>query len=154
MKCSYCGNELEKGADFCPECGMILGLAEESADKKSEPVTEEEEFKVPEYTPNVFEAIDVEDEEPATPAAELEGDSKEEFVPVTENIPEYVSEVPTEFEDISSVSPEADEADTDSAEDFAQEDAESQEELSAPEYVPAPDIYRNSIKDIVVHEGL
>lgn len=25
MKCSYCGNHLEKEAQFCPECGTILG---------------------------------------------------------------------------------------------------------------------------------
>ena len=26
MKCSFCGKELEAGAEFCPECGMILSL--------------------------------------------------------------------------------------------------------------------------------
>ena len=45
MKCSYCGNELEKGADFCSECGMILGLSETREEKKSE--VQESEFKVP-----------------------------------------------------------------------------------------------------------
>jgi len=104
MKCSYCGNELEKGADFCPECGMILGLNESREERKSE--AEEPEFRVPEYTPNVFKAIDVE-EEASVPAMELEADGSEDTVPVTENIPEYVSQVPTEFEDVSSVAPEA-----------------------------------------------
>ena len=132
MKCSYCGNELEKGADFCPECGMILGLSETREEKKDE-IEQEPEFKVPEYTPNVFMAGDVEEEEPDVPAMELEKDSKEETVPVTENIPEYVSELPEaeaeEFEDISSG------VQTDT--DFQELDEEN---LVAPEYIPAPDM--------------
>ncbi len=156
MKCSYCGNELEKGADFCPECGMILGLAEASDDKKNETVTEEPEFKVPEYTPNVFTAIDEEEEEPDAPAAELESDSKEETVPVTENIPEYVSEIPgyapVEFEDVSSGEPE--EESTDDKENESQKaDVEEEEELVAPEYTPVPDVPEKQGLDIRVPEG-
>ena len=107
MKCSFCGCELEKGAEFCPECGMILSLdyKEDKKEKKAEP-----EFKVPEYTPNVFKAIDVEEDIADAPAMELEADSTEEIVPVTENIPEFVSEVPEEpvIEDIISNIPDAD----------------------------------------------
>ncbi|MBQ9913927.1 MAG: SH3 domain-containing protein [Clostridia bacterium] len=154
MKCSYCGNELEKGADFCPECGMILGLNESREERKSE--AEEPEFRVPEYTPNVFKAIDVE-EEASVPAMELEADGSEETVPVTENIPEYVSQVPTEFEDVSSVAPEAEatEAADEEPEAEPQADeaaAEEEIELVAPEYVPAPDMPSEDDLDIRVPE--
>lgn len=173
MKCSYCGNELEKGVEFCPECGMILGLNESREDKKSEP--EEMEFKVPEYTPNVFQAIDVEEEEAPVPAMELEGNSNEEPVPVTENIPEYVSQVPeyspVEFEDISSQTAvekaEAQESLTVENEEAeapgevpaaetevltAEANAADEEELVAPEYVPAPDMPSEDDLDIRVPE--
>ncbi len=157
MKCSYCGNELEKGADFCPECGMILGLSESREEEKNK--TEEPEFTVPEYTPNVFKAIDVEEEEPAVPAMELESDGKEEEVPVTENIPEYVSEVPeytpTDFEDISSQSQEdaavVAEAEEETAENPVSADVPD-EELVAPEYIPAPDMPDENELDIRVPE--
>ncbi len=143
MKCSYCGNELEKGADFCPECGMILGLSETREDKKSE--TQEPEFKVPEYTPNVFKAVDV-DEEPEAPAMELESDGEEVTVPVTENIPEYVSQLPdnepAEFEDVSS-----------GVQDDTEDASGVQEEiLVAPEYTPAPDVPAEDELDIRVPE--
>ncbi len=156
MKCSYCGNELEKGADFCPECGMILGLSETREDKKTE--TQEHEFKIPEYTPNVFMAGDVEEEEPSVPAMELESDSEEETVPVTENIPEYVSQVPdyepTEFEDISSQTQE--EITEEAEEEFPAEEVSAAEiaedELVAPEYIPAPDMPAGDELDIRVPE--
>ena len=155
MKCSYCGNELEKGADFCPECGMILGLNDTREEKKSEAA--EPEFKVPEYTPNVFNAGDVEEEE-NVPAMELESDGKEEVAPVTENIPEYVSQVPeytpVEFEDISSdvaAEEEKEEVQEESAEE--EKAAEAEEELAAPEYVPAPDMPDEDELSIRVPEG-
>ncbi len=155
MKCSYCGNELEKGADFCPECGMILGLNESREEKKSE--AEEPEFKVPEYTPNVFKAIDVEEEEASAPAMELEADVQEETVPVTENIPEYVSQVPeytpVEFEDISSQSQDEDAvAEDESTEEAISADEAEEEELTAPEYIPAPDMPSEDDLDIRVPE--
>ncbi|MBQ7117703.1 MAG: SH3 domain-containing protein [Clostridia bacterium] len=154
MKCSYCGNELEKGADFCPECGMILGLNESREEKKSE--AEEPEFRVPEYTPNVFKAIDAEEEEPSAPAMELEADVQEETVPVTENIPEYVSQVPeytpVEFEDVSSQSTDEDAvAEEKGAEETVSAD-EAEEELTAPEYIPAPDMPSEDDLDIRVPE--
>lgn len=149
MKCSYCGNELEKGADFCPECGMILGLSETREEKKSE--VQEPEFKVPEYTPNIFMAGDVEDEEPTAPAMELEIDSKEEAVSVTENIPEYVSEVPTEFEDVSSQTQE-EAPEEEIAEEASVTEEFSEEELVAPEYIPAPDMPAEDELEIRVPE--
>lgn len=154
MKCSYCGNELERGADFCPECGMILGLNESREEKKSE--AEEPEFRVPEYTPNVFRAIDTEEEEASAPAMELEGDTTEQTVPVTENIPEYVSQVPeyvpAEFEDISSTVPEAEEPVQTEVEPEPEAFDAAEEELVAPEYVPAPDMPSEDDLDIRVPE--
>ncbi len=153
MKCSYCGNELEKGADFCPECGMILGLSESREDEKNK--TEEPEFAVPEYTPNVFKAIDVEEEEADAPAMELESDGAEETVPVTENIPEYVSEVPeyapTEFEDISSQTQQEDGVAEEAAEGAVSDDV-AEDELVAPDYVPAPDLPDENDLEIRVPE--
>ncbi len=156
MKCSYCGNELEKGADFCPGCGMILGINEPAKDKEAE--TEEPEFKVPEYIPNVFQAADTEEEEAVVPALEFEGDGKEEVVPVTENIPEYVSDIPDyeklEFEDISSGKPVEDEEDAEEHPDaVAAVDTDFfEEELTAPEYIPAPDMPSEDELDIRIPE--
>ncbi|MBQ3136935.1 MAG: SH3 domain-containing protein [Clostridia bacterium] len=160
MKCSYCGNELEKGADFCPGCGMILGINEPVDEPKAE--TAEPEFKVPEYIPNVFQAVDTEEEETAVPAMELESDEKEETVPVTENIPEYVSDIPDyenyEFEDVSSGKPveenepESDEKDITDTVKAADLDF-SEDELTAPEYIPAPDMPSEDELDIRIPEN-
>ena len=30
MKCGFCGSELENGAQFCPNCGMIISLGDEN----------------------------------------------------------------------------------------------------------------------------
>ncbi len=91
MKCSYCGNELENSAEFCPQCGMILGIDNSKEGKEKD--SQEEVFRVPEYIPNVFTPVEQETEEEET-AQQLEADPEEEIVPVTENIPEYVSSVP------------------------------------------------------------
>ncbi len=90
MKCNYCGKELPQGADFCPECGMIISL-----DGSNEAEKEVNEVEVPEFTPNVFKAMDFE-EEKAEPAMELEADTKEEKAVVVEAIPEYVPEAEVE----------------------------------------------------------
>ncbi len=110
MKCNYCGKELPQDADFCPECGMIISL-----DGTEEPQTEENEVEIPESEPNVFKAMDFEEEE-ARPAMELEADEKEESAVVVEVIPEYV--------------PEAEEAE------------EKAEEVKEAEPVFAPDEYK------------
>ena len=90
MKCSFCGKELEQGAEFCPECGMILSLGGVS-DQPEEKAQVSEETEIPEYTPNVFKAMDFE-EEPEVPAMELEVTDTEETAVVVEAIPEYVPE--------------------------------------------------------------
>lgn len=144
MKCSYCGNELEKGAEFCPECGMILGLNETREEKNS--AKQEPEFKVPEYTPNVFKAMDIEEEADA-PAAELEADTAEETVEVAESIPEFVAEAPeyvpaeiSEFEDISSG--DETEEDASEAEEEADEIQEEAEEVEETEEAEEPEAER------------
>ncbi len=94
MKCNYCGNELENGAQFCDKCGMILGFSEEEKiESGNTKKAAEESFQVPEYVPNVFCPVD-ETEEINEPARELEADITEEKVEVTENIPEYISSIP------------------------------------------------------------
>ena len=92
MKCSFCSNELEAGAQFCPHCGMILSLGEEETpaqETQNTPAVEEK-------TENVFTAQPPIAEESFHVAMELEADDTEEFVPVVEGIPEYVSAFPEE----------------------------------------------------------
>lgn len=121
MKCSFCGKELTEGAEFCPECGMILSIGGVSnePEQKVEP-------EVPEYTPNVFKAMDFE-EEPDVPAMELEVTDAEETAVVVEAIPEYV-EQPEEPEEIIA------EAEQEVWEESAAEEPE--EIFEAPEYDP------------------
>ena len=92
MKCSFCSNELESGAEFCPHCGMILSLGNDDTSAK-ETKTENE---VQEKTENVFNPGSPIAEEDFHVAMELEPDTTEEYVPVVEGIPEYVSSLPEE----------------------------------------------------------
>lgn len=85
MKCSFCGKELEAGAEFCPECGMILSLGDIDTGSGAD-----DEIEVPEFTPNIFHGDDIEEQIPQ-PAMELEVKDEEEFAPVVEGIPEYVT---------------------------------------------------------------
>ncbi len=121
MKCSFCGKELTDGAEFCPECGMILSIGgvSEEPEVKAEA---EEEAEVPEYTPNVFKAMDFE-EEPVQPAMELEVNDIEETAVVVEAVPEYVAEI-EEIEEAGE------------AEQEVQEEPEAEEIYVAPEYDP------------------
>ena len=87
MKCSFCGKELPNGAEFCPECGMILSLGG-AVEEKEAPA--EAEVEIPDV-PNVFQPMEFE-EEVSEPAMELEATDEEEAAPVVEVIPEYVAE--------------------------------------------------------------
>ena len=40
MKCSFCGNELENGAQFCPSCGMIISLGDDGDNNEKDSVVE------------------------------------------------------------------------------------------------------------------
>ncbi|MGN0446960.1 MAG: SH3 domain-containing protein [Acutalibacteraceae bacterium] len=80
MKCSYCGKNLPENADFCPQCGMIISMADDMGDSANSVKPED----------NVFKAMDF-DEEISQPAMELEADSTVETAPVVENIAENVT---------------------------------------------------------------
>ncbi len=121
MKCSFCGNEIENGAELCPSCGMILSLGDDNDNTG-------EEIKIPEFTPNIFGAEKL-SEEKTYPAQELPANNAEEEVPVVTSIPEYVPDNYV-FEDISSVSAEAA---AEQEEAPAQEVAEDTEEEIAKE---------------------
>lgn len=88
MKCNFCGHELPKDADFCPECGMIISLGDMPDEENK---TIENEAEVPEFTPNVFKTMDFE-AETAQPAVEFKADESEETAPVVQTIPEFIPE--------------------------------------------------------------
>ncbi len=82
MKCGFCGNELENGAQFCPNCGMIISLGEEND-------TAQENDAVVESVYNVFKSnIEKETEQKET-AKELEADPTEEKVEFVMSLPEF-----------------------------------------------------------------
>ena len=121
MKCSYCGKELPDGAEFCPECGMILSLGG-AVEEKEAPA--EAEVEIPEYTPNVFQAMDFE-EEVSEPARELEAADVEEEAPVVEIIPEHVNEQEAGNAPEAEIAPEE-----------AKPEMAEQEIFAVPEYDP------------------
>ena len=84
MKCGFCGNELENGAQFCPNCGMIISLGEENE-------AAQEDDAVVESVYNVFKSnIEKEKKEPAKQTAkELEADPTEEKVEFVMSLPEF-----------------------------------------------------------------
>ncbi len=137
MKCSFCGKELEDGAEFCPECGMILSLGGVSEEPET---TAEQEPEIPEYTPNVFKAMDFE-EEPTRPAMELEVTDTEETAVVVEAIPEYVNE------EVQTV---------DEVDEPAEEILQEEEIFEAPEYDPNAEVsadFANQLSDEVQDEA-
>ena len=84
MKCGFCGNELENGAQFCPNCGMIISLGEENE-------TAQENDTVVESVYNVFKS-NIEKEKKETPVAqakELAVDPTEEKVEFVMSLPEF-----------------------------------------------------------------
>ena len=85
MKCGFCGNELENGAQFCPNCGMIISLGEENE-------AAQENDAVVESVYNVFKSnIEKEEKAPvANPTAqELDIDPTEEKVEFVMSLPEF-----------------------------------------------------------------
>ena len=85
MKCGFCGNELENGAQFCPNCGMIISLGEENDQAQ-------ENDAVVESVYNVFKSnIEKEKKETAVTetAKELEADPTEEKVEFVMSLPEF-----------------------------------------------------------------
>ena len=156
MKCSYCGHELNDGAEFCDNCGMIMGFGDEKESKPAENTAETE--MADEYTPNVFEALDFDEEELQEVAMELPVSEVEETVEVSLNIPEYVSLTEEELaESVAAAETAAEE--TEAEVEAANEETEIKEEepavaegaliedvpqieadFEAPEYTPVPDV--------------
>ncbi|MBQ7004880.1 MAG: SH3 domain-containing protein [Clostridia bacterium] len=133
MKCNFCGNDLPSGADFCPECGMIISL-DASADKKEEAADTQTVPEVPDFTPNVFKTMEFE-EEAAAPAMELEADISVETAPVIEAIPEYSAEMPAAAAEPVEAAPETPAEPVEAAPEAPAEPiAEQQEVFAPPEY--------------------
>lgn len=80
MKCGFCGNELENGAEICPNCGMIISLGAENEGKDD---------KVVESVYNIFKSNVSADSRKAEKAQELEADPTEEKVEFIMSLPEF-----------------------------------------------------------------
>ena len=141
MKCSYCGYELPDGAEFCENCGMIMGFGDEKKEKAAE------KADLDEYTPNIFEAIDFEEEDTDIAAMELPASDNEETVEVTHNIPEYVSS--PEDEIVADYTDEPEKAFEESEKTLSEaiealpavdEIPAIEADFEAPEYTPVPDV--------------
>ena len=158
MKCSFCGKKLEEGAEFCPECGMILSLGGVT----NEPDESKIEAEVPEYVPNVFRAMDFE-EEAAEPARELEVSDAEETAVVVEAIAEYTDEIPadqevavvevTDEQETSAMNITAEVIDEEIAEEAVEEEPVEvpQDDFTVPEYDPTAEVtgeYLNQSENI------
>ncbi len=138
MKCGFCGNELENGAQFCPNCGMIISLGDENE-------TSQENDTVVESVYNVFKSnIEKEKKEsPIETAKELAVDPTEEKVEFVMSLPEfeeYVAEPIKAHEHIEipdhSVKEEVSEAvevEPETAEEIAEETGAVEEIAEIPE---------------------
>ena len=147
MKCSFCSNELEAGAQFCPHCGMILSLSDEEPAEVTTPA----EQIVEEKSENVFNADSPINEEEFHVAMELEPNTTEEFVDVVEGIPEYVSafpepEVIAEAEEEAEVEPEVKEEveNVDVYSGTAEAESEPEKEVVPVEYNLEDDLDENA----------
>ena len=155
MKCGFCGKELTEGAEFCPECGMILslgGITNEPDEVKAE------ELEIPEYTPNVFRAMDFE-QEPDEPAMELEASTMEETAEVVEIIPEYTQQEESEKEEtavaeetVEATGEPAEEASEPAQENEAEEATE--EEFTVPEYDPNAAVSDEFLMQVAAEEAI
>ena len=120
MKCGFCGNELENGAQFCPNCGMIISLGEENE-------TAQENDTVVESVYNVFKS-NIEKEKKETPVAqakELAVDPTEEKVEFVMSLPEFGEYVAEPIK-----APEHIEIPDHSVEEAIETEAETAEEVS------------------------
>ncbi len=80
MKCGFCGNELEHGAEICPNCGMIISLGDEDDGAND---------KVVESVYNVFKSNVTSGGKQPDKAQELEADPTEEKVEFIVSLPEF-----------------------------------------------------------------
>ncbi len=121
MKCGFCGNELEHGAEICPNCGMIISLGDES---------ESTNDKVVESVYNVFKSNVTNEKAHEEKALELEADPTEEKVEFIVSLPEF---------DETAAEPIKEEIEVPSFED-APESPAAQEPLPAEEAPAQPEI--------------
>ncbi len=153
MKCGFCGNELENGAQFCPNCGMIISLGEENE-------SAQENDAVVESVYNVFKSnIEKEAKAPAVnpTAQELDIDPTEEKVEFVMSLPEfedYIAEpikAPEAEEKAEEPAEEAvEEAPREEVAEEAVEVADSADEYPAEEEME--DIYSYSSEEIKEQE--
>ena len=145
MKCGFCGSELENGAQFCPNCGMIISL-----DDANDAATENEDTVV-ESVYNVFKSnIEKEKKEAEIQqAVELKADPTEEKVEFVMSLPEFDEFIaePIKVEEESEVA----ESPEETAEEAEPEAEAEVEEATEPEY-PAEeeieDVYSYTSEDI------
>ena len=150
MKCGFCGKELTEGAEFCPECGMILSLGGVTNEPDEKEINEVE---IPEYTPNVFRAMDFEEVE-TEPAMELEITDVEETAEVVEIIPEYTEaeEIVEAVEVEDAAEAEEEEAVEADVEQVAVEEEEI-EEFAVPEYDPNATVSDEFLQQVANEEA-
>ena len=100
MKCGFCGNELEHGAEICPNCGMIISLGDENDNSGD---------KVVESVYNVFKSNVTSQPVAQSKAQELEADPTEEKVEFIVSLPEFdeTAEPIKEAADVVEDAPEA-----------------------------------------------
>ncbi len=139
MKCGFCGSELENGAQFCPNCGMIISL-----DDGTESATENEDTVV-ESVYNVFKSnIEKEKKEAEIQqAVELKVDPTEEKVEFVMSLPEF-DEFVAEPIKVSETSEEA-EKQEETIEEIAEEAPEANEDPAEEEM---EDIYSYTSEDM------
>ena len=132
MKCGFCGSELENGAQFCPNCGMIISL-DDAMDSAPE-----NEDKVVESVYNVFKSNIEKKEAEKQQAVELKADPTEEKVEFVMSLPEFDEFVaePIKVEEVT----EKTEAPEETAEEVTDAEYPAEEEME--------DIYSYTSEDI------
>ena len=88
MKCSFCGHELEKGSNFCPECGTMMSFDDEPQEERK--VSSEQK-----YEPDSADTYAKDPVESAVPSKQPE---EEEI-----SVPEYIPKAPSAFEDYNTI---------------------------------------------------
>lgn len=156
MKCGFCGNELEKGSEICPNCGMIISLGDEKSDS---------EDKVVESVYNVFKSGVSNDKNNAdTKAQELEADPTEEKVEFVMSLPEFDEAAEPIKNDDSNTEGDSSVYPAEKSEDSANEETADEIDTSLPqmEDIPLPetlmgeritgDVYSNVSSDTTIED--
>ena len=143
MKCGFCGSELENGAQFCPNCGMIISL-----DDANDAATENEDTVV-ESVYNVFKSNIEKKEAEKQQAVELKADPTEEKVEFVMSLPEFDEFIaePIKVEEESEVA-ESPEETAEDAEPEAEAEVEEATEPECPAEEEIEDVYSYTSEDI------